>query len=239
VKPDNYGAILSTTGKILPFESLLKLVDVIRVDHFRGFQAFWAVEQGELTAMNGRWIKAPGADLFATLQHKWGHLPILAEDLGVITPDVEALRDRFDFPGMKVLQFAFGSDNGNPFLPFNYGRNFVVYTGTHDNDTTVGWFEEISQDPERVCELDRVLLYIGGVCPAGIHWDLIRLAMASVANVAIFPLQDVLGLGNAARMNYPGKAEGNWDWRYDSIGLNEQVGAHLKSLTEICGRSSS
>lgn len=220
------------------FESLLKLVDVIRVDHFRGFQAFWAVEQGETTAMEGRWIKAPGAELFATLQHKWGHLPILAEDLGVITPDVEALRDQFNFPGMKVLQFAFGSDNGNPFLPFNYGRNFVVYTGTHDNDTTVGWFEELNRDPDRQRELDRLLLYIGGVCTAGIHWDLIRLAMSSVANVAIFPLQDVLGLGNSARMNFPGKAEGNWGWRYDSIALNQPLQLHLKNLTEISGRTS-
>jgi 4-alpha-glucanotransferase len=221
------------------FESLLKLVDVIRVDHFRGFQAFWAVEQGETTAMDGRWIKAPGAELFATLQHKWGHLPILAEDLGVITPDVEALRDRFHFPGMKVLQFAFGSDNGNPFLPFNYGRNFVVYTGTHDNDTTVGWFEELNRDPDRQRERDRVLLYVGGVDPAGIHWELIRLAMASVANVAIFPLQDILGLGNSARMNFPGKAEGNWGWRYDATVLNEPIQLRLQSLTEICGRTSS
>ena len=219
------------------FESLLKLVDVIRVDHFRGFQAFWAVEQGETTAMDGRWIKAPGAELFATLQHKWGHLPILAEDLGVITPDVEALRDSFSFPGMKVLQFAFGSDNGNPFLPFNYSPNFVVYTGTHDNDTTVGWFDELNRDPDRQRELDRLLLYVGGVCPAGIHWDLIRIAMASVANVAIFPLQDILGLGNTARMNFPGKAEGNWGWRYNQTALSQPLQSQLKSLTEICGRT--
>ncbi len=216
------------------FESLLKLVDVIRVDHFRGFQAFWAVEQGEETAMNGRWIKAPGAELFATIQNKWGRLPILAEDLGVITPDVEALRDRFGFPGMKVLQFAFGSDNGNPFLPFNYGRNFVVYTGTHDNDTTVGWFEKLSGR-----ERDRFMLYAGGIGADGVHWDMIRLAMSSVASIAIFPLQDILGLGGAARMNFPGVAEGNWEWRYDASVLNEPLQLRLKSLTEICGRSSS
>ena len=216
------------------FESLLKLVDVIRVDHFRGFQAFWAIEQGEETAINGRWIKAPGAELFATIQHKWGRLPILAEDLGVITPDVEALRDRFGFPGMKVLQFAFGSDNGNPFLPFNYGRNFVVYTGTHDNDTTVGWFDKLSGT-----ERDRFLLYAGGVGANGVHWDMIRLAMTSVASIAIFPLQDILGLGGAARMNFPGVAEGNWEWRYDASVLNEPIQLRLKSLTEICGRSSS
>ena len=214
------------------FESLLKLVDVIRVDHFRGFQAFWAVEQGELTAMNGRWIKAPGADLFATIQQKWGHLPILAEDLGVITPDVEALRDQFGFPGMKVLQFAFGSDNGNPFLPFNYGHNFVVYTGTHDNDTTVGWFDKLSGQ-----ERDRFLLYCGGIGADGIHWDMIRLAMTSISNIAIFPLQDVLGLDGTARMNFPGVAEGNWSWRYDATVLNEPLASRLKNLTLICGRS--
>lgn len=216
------------------FESLLKLVDVIRVDHFRGFQAFWAVEQGETTAMNGRWIKAPGAELFATIQHKWGRLPILAEDLGVITPDVEALRDQFGFPGMKVIQFAFGSDNGNPFLPFNHGRNFVVYTGTHDNDTTVGWFEKLEGR-----ERDRFLLYTGGICQEGVHWDTIRLAMTSVANIAIFPLQDVLGLGGNARMNFPGSAEGNWEWRYDPNLLDAPLALRLKDLTAICGRSSS
>jgi 4-alpha-glucanotransferase len=214
------------------FESLLKLVDVIRVDHFRGFQAFWAVEQGEKTAMNGRWIEAPGAKLFTTVQNKWGRLPILAEDLGVITPDVEALRDTFKFPGMKVLQFAFGSDNGNPFLPFNYDRNFVVYTGTHDNDTTVGWFDKLSGR-----ERDRFLLYAGGVGTDGVHWDMIRLAMTSVAGIAIFPLQDILGLGGAARMNFPGVAEGNWEWRYADSVLTESLQIQLKSLTEICGRS--
>jgi 4-alpha-glucanotransferase len=157
----------------------------------------------------------------------------LAEDLGVITPDVEALRDQFGFPGMKVLQFAFGSDNGNPFLPFNYGRNFVVYTGTHDNDTTVGWFEKLSGR-----ERDRFLLYSGGISAGGVHWDTIRLAMSSVANIAIFPLQDVLGLDGTARMNFPGIAEGNWEWRYDAAVLNEPLALRLKNLTLICGRSS-
>ncbi len=216
------------------FESLLKLVDVIRVDHFRGFQAFWAVEQGETTAINGRWIDAPGAELFATIQQKWGKLPILAEDLGVITPDVEFLRDSFKFPGMKVLQFAFGSDNGNPFLPFNHDRNFVVYTGTHDNDTTVGWFEKLEER-----ERERFLLYSGGIDLDGVNWDLIRLAMTSVANIAIFPLQDVLGLGGDARMNFPGLAEGNWEWRYNSHVIDETLTLKLKNLTEICGRSNS
>jgi 4-alpha-glucanotransferase len=213
------------------FESLLKLVDIIRADHFRGFQAFWAIEQGETTAINGGWIKAPGAELFSTLREKWGKLPILAEDLGVITPDVEALRDQFEFPGMKVLQFAFGSDNDNPFLPYNYGRNFVVYTGTHDNDTTVGWFEQ-ANDYER----DRVLKYLGQVSPAGINWDFIRLAMSSIATISIIPLQDVLGLGKEARMNFPGIAEGNWEWRFPSGALTDSIQYQLKDITEIFAR---
>jgi 4-alpha-glucanotransferase len=214
------------------FESLLKLVDIIRVDHFRGFQAFWAVAQGEETAINGRWIKAPGVELFKTLQQKWGNLPILAEDLGVITPDVEALRDGFEFPGMKVLQFAFGSDRDNPFLPYNYGRNFVVYTGTHDNDTTVGWFDRIGES-----ERDRLVRYLGVLDRDNIHWQLIDLAMSSIADLAIVPLQDIIGLPTAARMNFPGIAEGNWGWRYQSSMLTDRIRARLQSSTEIYGRS--
>jgi 4-alpha-glucanotransferase len=214
------------------FESLLSLVDIIRVDHFRGFQAFWAVERGEETAINGRWINAPGAELFRTLQQKWGKLPILAEDLGVITPDVEALRDGFNFPGMKVLQFAFGSDRDNPFLPYNYGRNFVVYTGTHDNDTTVGWFDKLEGH-----ELERITNYLGTLDRGNIHWQLINLAMSSIADLAIVPLQDILGLPTAARMNFPGIAEGNWGWRYRAEGLTAEIKHRLQTSTEIYGRS--
>jgi 4-alpha-glucanotransferase len=214
------------------FEAMLDYVDIIRIDHFRGFEAFWAVEQGEETAMNGEWIEAPGEELFDTIKQKLGKLPILAEDLGVITPEVEALRDKYEFPGMKVLQFAFGSDPGNPFLPFNYPRNAVVYTGTHDNDTTVGWFNTASDWEKR-----NLLLYLGCVSPEGIHWDLIRLALSSIANQAIIPLQDVLGLGNEARMNFPSIAEGNWEWRYQSEILTEELGDRLKMLTKLCGRA--
>ena len=156
--------------------------------------------------MNGEWIEAPGEALFEAIKKKLGKLPVLAEDLGVITPEVEALRDKFEFPGMKVLQFAFGSDPGNPFLPFNYTRNAVVYTGTHDNDTTVGWFNTAND-----YEKQNLLLYLGCISPEGIHWDLIRLALSSIANQAIIPLQDVLGLGTEARMNFPSTAEGNWE----------------------------
>lgn len=214
------------------FRALLEFVDLIRIDHFRGFCAYWAVSQGETTAMNGEWIEAPGEAFFKALRQELGSLPILAEDLGVITPDVEALRDQFEFPGMKILQFAFGSDNDNPFLPFNYVRNSVVYTGTHDNDTTLGWFHTL-QDYER----DRLLQYLGCTSTDGIHWDLIRLALSSISNQALIPLQDVLGLGNKARMNYPGKADGNWAWRYRGESLSYELSDRLRQLTTIYGRA--
>lgn len=214
------------------FRSTLDYVDIVRIDHFRGFCAYWAVPQGEETAMNGEWIDAPGTAFFETLEKELGHLPILAEDLGLITPDVEELRDRFEFPGMKILQFAFGGGADNPFLPFNFERNCVVYTGTHDNDTTQGWFSELSE-----YERDRLIRYLGCASEAGIHWDLIRLGMASVANQAIFPLQDLLGLGTESRMNYPGKPDGNWEWRYRAEVLTEELGDRLLALVELYGRA--
>ncbi|NJM70974.1 MAG: 4-alpha-glucanotransferase [Scytonema sp. RU_4_4] len=214
------------------FEAMLDYVDVIRVDHFRGFEAYWAVKKGEETAVNGEWIKAPGEELFETIKQQLGKLPVMAEDLGVITPEVEALRDKYEFPGMKILQFAFGSDPGNPFLPFNYSRNCIVYTGTHDNDTTVSWFNLASE-----YEKQNLLLYLGCQSPEGIHWDLIRLAMTSVANQAIIPLQDVLGLGGEARMNFPSKVEGNWEWCYQADALTKELSDRLQTLTRLCGRA--
>ncbi|MEA5620240.1 4-alpha-glucanotransferase [Cronbergia sp. UHCC 0137] len=214
------------------FEAMLDYVDIIRIDHFRGFEAFWSVPQGEENAINGEWVDAPGDAFFEVIKQKLGKLPILAEDLGVITPGVEALRDKFEFPGMKVLQFAFGSDPGNPFLPFNYPRNAVVYTGTHDNDTTLGWFDQASDWEKR-----NLLMYLGSISPDGVNWDLIRLALSSIANQAIIPLQDVLGLGTEARMNFPSTAEGNWDWCYQAGALTDEVGDRLKNLTQLCGRS--
>jgi 4-alpha-glucanotransferase len=217
---------------------MLDYVDLIRIDHFRGFESFWAVELDpeiepeNRTAENGKWVEAPGKDFFETLREKLGKLPILAEDLGVITPEVEELRDYFEFPGMKVLQFAFGSDPGNPFLPFNFPRNCVVYTGTHDNDTTVGWYES-RPDWER----DAILRYFSHVSPDGMHWDLIRLAFSSIANWAIIPLQDFLGLGTQARMNFPGKPEGNWEWRYCSGALTGELADRLRSMTHTFGRA--
>jgi len=213
-------------------KSLLDYVDLTRIDHFRGFQAYWAVEQGETTAMNGQWVESPGEAFFNAVKEEFGTLPILAEDLGVITPDVEALRDQFDFPGMKILQFAFGDNHNNPYLPFNYVRNCVVYTGTHDNDTTVGWFDKTSE-----YERERVLRYIGGIGAEGVHWSLIRLALGSIANQAIIPLQDILGLGSHARMNSPGKPDGNWSWRYRSEMLTGQLRERLRELTRLYGRA--
>lgn len=214
------------------FEAMLDYVDIIRIDHFRGFEAYWAIPQGEKTAIHGEWIKAPGEEFFAVIKQKFGKLPILAEDLGIITPQVEALRDQFEFPGMKVLQFAFGSDPGNPFLPFNYPRNAVVYTGTHDNDTTVGWFNTTND-----YEKQNLLLYLGSISPDGINWDLIRLALSSVANQAIIPLQDVLGLGTTARMNYPSTVQGNWEWRYQKEVLTKELSDRLKILTNLYRRA--
>ncbi|MEM9164123.1 MAG: 4-alpha-glucanotransferase, partial [Cyanobacteria bacterium P01_F01_bin.4] len=213
-------------------KSSLEYVDLIRIDHFRGFEAYWAVPQGAPTAMNGQWIEAPGEALFETIEGELGRLPFLAEDLGTITPEVEALRDRFDFPGMKILQFAFGSDHRNPYLPFNVDRNFLIYTGTHDNDTTVGWYTSASD-----YEKERVAAYMGAFNPETVHWAMIRLALGSTANQAIVPLQDVLGLGTDARMNLPGKAEGNWEWRFEESMLTSVMREQLAKLTELYGRA--
>jgi 4-alpha-glucanotransferase len=168
------------------------------------------------------------------LRDKLGKLPILAEDLGIITPEVEALRDKFEFPGMKVLHFAFGSDPGNSFLPFNVPRNSVIYTGTHDNDTTVGWFNTANDWEKR-----NLSLYLGSYSPDGIHWDLIRLALSSVANQAIIPFPDVLGLNTDARMNYPSTAQGNWEWRYRKEAIYQEMVTKLQILTNLFGRSPS
>lgn len=214
-------------------KGMLEYVDVVRIDHFRAFQAYWAVPQGEKTAMNGKWIEAPGEEFFEILQQELSELPVVAEDLGVITPEVEALRDKFNFPGMKILHFAFDSDRNNPFLPYNYvDRNCVVYTGTHDNNTTVGWFYERSPEAQA-----RVVDYLGCIAPKGIHWSLINLALSSVANTAIFPLQDILGLGSEAKMNTPSSAEGNWEWRYHPSALDDEgLREHLKYVTYLYGR---
>jgi 4-alpha-glucanotransferase len=211
-------------------KSALLLYDRVRIDHFRGFEAYWEVPATEKTAVNGRWVKGPGEALFNALIDSLGPLPLIAEDLGVITPDVEALRDRFGFPGMKILQFAFGSGPSNTYLPHNHLRHAVVYTGTHDNDTTAGWFAALA-----AAEQKGVLDYLntGG---EDIVWDMIRAAFASVAGSAIIPLQDILSLGSSARMNIPGIPSSNWAWRFGPGELTEKIASRLHHLTELYGR---
>ncbi len=206
-------------------------VDLIRLDHFRGFEAYWEVPAGNPTAEEGQWVKGPGADFLQTLRAGLGDLPLIAEDLGVITPEVEALRDDFNFPGMRILQFAFGGATEDRFLPHNYDtHNTVVYTGTHDNDTTRGWYLSISE-----VERDFVRRYLGRD-GHDISWDMIRLAFSSVADLAVIPLQDILSLGGEARMNLPGTTGGNWQWRLQEGQLTEPILDRLGDLTNLYGR---
>ena len=214
------------------FRSTLELTDILRIDHFRGFEAYWAVPITEETAINGQWIAGPGISLFAKVQDTLGDLPVIAEDLGVITPEVDALRLQFGLPGMKVLQFAFDGDATNPYLPHNYtDPHYVVYTGTHDNDTTLGWFH--SSPPERQ---GAILRYLGRANSPELHWDMIRLAFSSVASMAIVPLQDTLGLGSEGRMNTPGEPQDNWRWRYQPGVLTSALSIRLAELTRTYGR---
>jgi 4-alpha-glucanotransferase len=204
-------------------------VDVVRLDHFRGFEAYWEVPAEAPTAETGQWVPGPGADFFEALRRQLGGLPLLAEDLGLITPQVEALRARFGLPGMRVLQFAF-SDPSNRYLPHNFDANTIVYTGTHDNDTTRGWYATAGGG--EAAFLHRYVPHVGN----DISWDLIRMAWASVANLAIAPLQDVLSLGAEARMNSPGKQAGNWGWRIGENQLTQAILYRLADLTELYGR---
>jgi len=224
----------------------LRLVDIVRLDHFRGFAGYWEVPAGMPTAEKGQWRPGPGADFFRTVQQALGEasaestlstvkglstsLPIIAEDLGEITPDVIALREEFGLPGMKILQFAFGSDPHDPFLPHNYPANCVVYTGTHDNDTTPGWYRNAPEGERDFCR--RYLARDG----QNIAWDLIRLAWSSVANLALAPMQDLLELGSAARMNFPGRESGNWCWRMPADALSVALRDRLMELNFLYGR---
>lgn len=205
----------------------------MRIDHFRGFAGYWAVPADEETAINGEWRTGPGEDLFFTIQQKLGsQLPIIAEDLGEITPDVIKLRDQFNLPGMKILQFAFGTDGSELFLPHNYTQNFVVYSGTHDNDTAVGWYQESSTEKER--DFFRKYFRTSG---HEVSWTLMEAAFSSVANTAIVPLQDLLSLGTEARMNLPGRADGNWSWRYTTHQLSDEgIKNRLQEITLLYGR---
>jgi 4-alpha-glucanotransferase len=225
--------------------SALSLYDIVRIDHFRGFEAYWEVPASEPTAMIGKWVKAPGEKLFEAIQNvlapvdeksgKRATLPIIAEDLGVITPEVEALRDGFHLPGMRVLQFAFVADTSSNFLPHNYTRNCVAYVGTHDNDTTVGWWRKLESASRQ-----QVLDYLGKAsatdADASIHWDMARLLMMSVADTTVLTLQDVLGLDSAARMNMPGKPDGNWAWRVNMADLTPAISDKLANMAVTYGR---
>lgn len=212
------------------FRQMFELYDAVRVDHFRGFDEYWAVSAKETTAENGEWKPAPGKKFFQTIIKELGEVPIIAEDLGVVTPGVVALRDQFGFPGMKVLQFAFDSGPSNEFLPHNYPQNCVVYTGTHDNDTTIGWYESA---PEEEKHRAREYTRSDG---SEIHWELIRLAMLSSADQAIFPLQDFMNLGTEHRMNTPGTPEKNWQWRYTHEMLQNVDIKRIKNLAELGNR---
>jgi 4-alpha-glucanotransferase len=224
------------------FRATRDMVDIIRLDHFRGFQEYWEVPATDTTAIDGRWVSGPGAKLFEAVQKALGTLSIIAEDLGMITPEVDALREQCGFPGMRVLQFSFGSDaNAGDYRPYNYPRNCVVYTGTHDNNTTIGWFrgddvkDSTQSREEREKEKQLALKYLG-TDGHEINWDFIRLALTSVADTAIIPMQDILGLGSEARMNIPGTTEGNWSWRFTSDMLTEEIKDRLKKLTTLSGR---
>ncbi|MGD8644408.1 MAG: 4-alpha-glucanotransferase [Chromatiales bacterium] len=208
-----------------------ELFDLIRIDHFRGFQAYWSIPAQEETAMNGHWVEVPGEALFKALLRDMGDLPLVAEDLGVITPEVEALRDAFGLPGMKILQFAFDGGPTNPYLSHNHALNCVVYTGTHDNDTTLGWFDALSPESQAY-----VMEYLGHP-QEPMPWPMIREAYASVSLLSVVPMQDVLGLGAEARMNTPGTMEGNWSWRFEWDQVPEDLPARLRRLGEVYGRS--
>jgi 4-alpha-glucanotransferase len=227
------------------FRATLGAFDALRLDHFIGFARYWEIAAHEATAVNGHWREGPGVPFFAAVREALGELPLIAEDLGAMTPEVHALRDRFELPGIKVLQFAFGTDPSAPdFIPHNYPRRAVVYTGTHDNDTTWGWFHDPGSDggsrsPAQTERERQAALHYMGAGPEGasdIHWRMIRLMLMSVANVAIIPVQDILGLGSEARMNRPGVGQGNWSFRLTPGALTPALAARLRDLTVTYGR---
>jgi 4-alpha-glucanotransferase len=206
--------------------------DIVRIDHFRGFEKYWEIPAAAPTAINGRWQPGPGDDLFNALRHALGDLPVIAEDLGYITPEVHALRDRQQMPGMRVLQFGFGNPGAHYYLPHRFHNNTVVYTGTHDNDTMLGWWRSGATEAERAA----VRAYFGPKAEEEIHWTFIQAAVTSVADLSIVPLQDVLGLGSEARMNTPSHSDGNWKWRYQPGALNKATTDRLAGLTTVADR---
>ena len=224
------------------FRAAFQLVDLLRIDHFRGFEAFWEVPSSATTATNGQWVPGPGAPFFEAMQRSVPGFSVIAEDLGVITPQVDALRDQFGFPGMRILQMAFGDDQkASDYLPHNHVQNSVVYTATHDHNTTLGWFTapagtETTQTEQQVSAERTAALEYVGTDGTEIHWDFIRMAMASPANLCIFPLQDALGLDSRFRMNRPGTLSGNWAWRFTEGQLSSTVIERLASYARIYER---
>lgn len=223
-KAENYNWWIKRT------ENVLNLVDIVRIDHFRGFESYWSVPMGEKTAVNGKWNKGPNREVFNAIKNKLGELDIIAEDLGDLNDEVIKLRKGLNFPGMKILQFAF-NDSGNDYLPHNYdSNNYVVYTGTHDNDTTIGWYREQSDKNK-----DYIRRYMN-ISGDSINWDLIRLAISSNAKYCIIPIQDVIGLGSGARMNMPGVADGNWQFRFSENDLTENMAETLNYFCKLFNR---
>jgi len=208
------------------FRTQLAMFDIIRLDHFRGFEKYWEIPASSKTAVEGHWVDGPGAELFLRLEQEFGELPLVAEDLGLITPEVDALRRQFGFPGMKILQFAFDGGPDNPYLPVNHEPLSVVYTGTHDNDTTLGWYESL--DSERRQAVSAAI----GQPLDDMPWTLNRVAFASVARLAVIPMQDLLGLGSESRMNTPGTGDGNWCWRFDWPQVPAGFARQLRALLE-------
>jgi len=224
------------------FRAVFERVDMVRLDHFRGFEGYWEVPAGEKTAVKGRWVKGPGAALFQAVEGRLGKLPIIAENLGVITPEVEAIRQEFGYPGMSVLQFAFGNDPQGPsFRPHNYPREVVAYTGTHDNDTTLGWWnsepgaDSIRSAADIAAEREFTMRYLR-TDGREMNWVFIQTIMASVADTVLIPLQDVLGLGSEARMNLPGRPDGNWQWRMLPDSLSAEHAQRLRGLAQMYDR---
>jgi 4-alpha-glucanotransferase len=213
------------------FRQMFNMYDIVRVDHFRGFEAYWEIDANEETAINGRWVKGPGADLFDAVLAALGTIPVIAEDLGVITQGVVDLRERYDFPGMRILQFAWAANAANSFLPHNYDKNTVCYTGTHDNDTTQGWYNAATDKEKHEA---RIYTRSDG---SKIHEEFIRLCFTSSANQAIIPMQDYMGLDGSHRMNMPGTTSNNWQWRYTSSMLESIDKNFLKQLTTITNRN--
>jgi 4-alpha-glucanotransferase len=212
-------------------KATLRLFDILRLDHFRGFAGYWEVPFGEETAIKGQWVPGPGASFFSAIRKTLGELSLIAEDLGEITPDVVALREKFDLPGMKILQFAFSKEASDPFLPHNYSNACVAYTGTHDNDTAIGWYKTATEH-----EKDFIRRYLA--CSGDdVSWDMIRSIWSSVADIVLTPMQDLLCLGSESRMNFPSKLGGNWQWRLSSGALDEPLMNRLKEMNSLYGRN--